>query len=487
MLFNSYIYILFFLPIVGNIYYLIKARHQLKLSYYWLIFVSLFFYAWWKSEYIMIILTSIGVNYFVSQSFNSNYLKEKNALPRKLLLAVAIVFNLGLLGYFKYKYFILENVNGLIGSALPNPTIVLPLAISFFTFQQISFLVDTYKKIVKNHNFTSYILYITFFPQLIAGPIVHHKEMMPQFAKTEHNIPWVMISQGLFLFSIGLFKKVEIADYFAHFATFGFNHSAGISMINAWVSTLSYCFQIYFDFSGYTDMALGSALLFGIRLPYNFNSPYKALSIQDFWQRWHMTLSRFLRDYVYIPLGGNRISFHRTLFNVFLTFIIGGLWHGAAWTFVGWGVMHGVGVSVQRIWAKFNISMPFIMGWMLTFLFINLTWVMFRANNIEQAVNMYQGLIGYSGIGLQGVSAIEFFIWNFSLQSMTFIGQGVPVEATFPIALLPVLMVIVFCKNSNQYLEYFRPSIFKLIISVILMVISLYDLSNYSEFLYFQF
>ena len=259
-------------------------------------------------------------------------------LGRKQTFVLGVVFDLGLLGFFKYADFFVTNFNGLFGASFGLPGIVLPLAISFFTFQQIAYLADCYRQETKEYDFLNYALFVTFFPQLIAGPIVHHKEMMPQFyARRNWLKDYNNISLGLFIFSLGIVKKVLIADTFAKWATAGFDYSATLHFLEAWAASLSYTFQIYFDFSGYTDMAIGAALLFNIRLPINFNSPYKALDIQDFWRRWHMTLSRFLRDYLYIPLGGNRKGVPRTYLNIFITFLFGGLWHGASWMFVIWG------------------------------------------------------------------------------------------------------------------------------------------------------
>lgn len=251
------------------------------------------------------------------------------------MLILGIMANIALLGYFKYSDFFIENINDVFKTNMALLNLTLPLAISFFTFQQIAYLVDSYKGKTQEYDVVNYAVFVTFFPQLIAGPIVHHKEMMPQFAYASNNrINAENISRGLFIFAIGLFKKVVIADTFAIYANEGFDVAKVLSFYEAWATSLSYTFQLYFDFSGYTDMAIGLALLFNIVLPFNFNSPYKALNIQDFWRRWHMTLSRFLRDYIYIPLGGNRKGTVLTYRNLMATFVIGGLWHGAAWTFV---------------------------------------------------------------------------------------------------------------------------------------------------------
>ncbi|MDN5089969.1 MBOAT family O-acyltransferase, partial [Aliarcobacter butzleri] len=310
-------------------------------------------------------------------------------------------FNLGLLGYFKYTDFFLDNFNGIFGTNIPLPHIILPLGISFFTFTQIAFLVDAYKQEAKEYSLINYMLFVTYFPHLLAGPILHHKEMMPQFA-SKYN--WVKnyrnIALGLFIFSIGLFKKVVIADTFAIWANAGFDTATTLNLIEAWATSLSYTFQLYFDFSGYTDMAIGISLMFNIKLPINFNSPYKALSIQDFWRRWHMTLSRFLRDYLYIPLGGNRKGNIRTYVNLITTFLLGGLWHGAGWTFIIWGLLHGIALAIHRLWQSLGFRMNKILAWFITFNFINITWIFFRAKDFESAMKVLGSMFSFDNVVL---------------------------------------------------------------------------------------
>ena len=301
MLFNSYGFIFVFLPITFFIYFYLNHKKLTKASEGFLVCGSLFFYSWWNVAYLPIILSSLVFNYIIGRSLSKSSKNKSKRFSKKTILTFGIVFNLSLLGYFKYADFLIENFNLTFDTNAELLQLALPLAISFFTFQQISYLVDSYRQETKEFNFLNYALFVTFFPQLIAGPIVHHKEMMPQFANTRSKVKnYRNIAMGLFIFSIGLFKKVVIADTFAVWATNGFDVAEKLGMIEAWVASLSYTFQLYFDFSGYTDMAIGIALLFNIKLPINFNSPYKATSIQDFWRRWHMTLSRFLKDYVYI-------------------------------------------------------------------------------------------------------------------------------------------------------------------------------------------
>lgn len=333
MLFNSHVFIFGFLPIVFIVYFIFRKIDLVAGAKIWLVFSSLFFYSWWNPVYLPILLGSIITNFLFGKTI------EKVSY-KKIILTIGIIFNVALLGYFKYVDFFIANVNMIFETNFSLLHVALPLAISFFTFQQIAYLVDTYKGEAKKYSFLNYALFVTFFPQLIAGPIVHHKEMMPQFETLSARFVRAKnVVLGSFIFFIGLFKKTVIADTFAIYASDGFGRPETLTLIEGWIVSLSYSFQIYFDFSAYSDMAIGLALLFNIKLPINFNSPYKALNIQDFWRRWHMTLGRFLTKYIYIPLGGNRISESRTLFNIMIVFGISGFWHGAGWTFVVWGLL----------------------------------------------------------------------------------------------------------------------------------------------------
>ena len=385
MLFNSYAFIFVFLPLVFFVYFFLNKKRLSNLAKAFLVSASLFFYAYWSVYYLPILLGGIVFNFLVSK-----FLAKHQS---KAILIFGIVCNLALLGYFKYADFLISNLNAIANTNLSLLHIALPLALSFVTFQQIAYLVDSYNKQTKENSFLNYCLFITFFPQLIAGPIVHHKEMMPQFANKFNLIKnYKFIALGLFVFSMGLFKKSVVADIFSIFANAGFDVEGNLTFLQAWATSLSYTFQLYFDFSGYCDMAIGLALLFNIRLPINFNSPYKALNIQDFWHRWHITLSRFLRDYIYIPLGGNRGGQSRTYLNLFLVFLIGGLWHGAAWTFVVWGALHGVAIVIHRCWQKLNFKLNKIIAWIITFNFVNFTWIFFRAKSFKDAMRVIRGM-----------------------------------------------------------------------------------------------
>ena len=461
VLFSSYIFIFAFLPFTFFVYFALNHKQKIHAAKVFLVFSSLFFYAWWNFLYLPLIIASMFFNYSIGSTFDKG-----TFLSKKARLTLGIIANLSLLGYFKYSDFLIENFNLLTSSQLGLLHLALPLAISFFTFQQIAYLVDSYRGETGEYDFLNYAIFVTFFPQLIAGPIVHHKEMMPQFAdKSTQKMHYPNIALGLFIFAIGLFKKIVIADTFAIWATQGFDHTESLHFFEAWATSLSYTFQLYFDFSGYSDMAIGAALLFNITLPLNFNSPYKADSIQDFWRRWHMTLSRFLRDYIYIPLGGNRKGELRTYTNLFGTFLLGGIWHGAGWTFIFWGFLHGMALVIHRAWKSLGFSMPRWLGWFLTFHFINISWVFFRAKSWEDALKVLKGMFDFSHMG-------------FHLNSL---------EAL--IILMGFLLVLGF-KNSMYYMQekfYFTPRQMLFFVSIMILSIAAIRLRNSSEFLYFNF
>jgi len=387
MLFNSYSFLFFFLPVAFAGYFLLNGKHLTKLSRLWLVSCSLFFYGWWDPGYLPLILLSIVANFALGTVIGIA------TEHKRKLLATGICLNVALLCYYKYTGFIVDNVNALLGADIQIAPIVLPLAISFFTFQQIAYLVDSARGETREYDFLNYALFVTFFPQLIAGPIVHHAEMMPQFRKLRNLVvDHANILQGLGLFTLGLAKKVLLADTFAIWANAGFAAPQGIGFAQAWTASLSYTLQLYFDFSGYMDMATGAALLFNIRLPRNFDSPYKSASLQDFWRRWHITLGRFLRSYVYIPLGGSRRGTPRLLGNLFATFLIGGIWHGAGWTFAIWGALHGLGLVVHRLWTMTGRRLPPLAARALTFLFVHCAWVVFRAQSADDALHVLSAM-----------------------------------------------------------------------------------------------
>jgi len=486
MLFNSYEFIFIFLPITFFIYFYLNHKRLTEASKGFLVFSSLFFYSWWNIAYLPLILVSMLFNYVVG-----THLSHQKPIPKgysyRGLLIVGVIFNLSLLGYFKYSDFFLENINGLFSSDIPLLHLALPLAISFYTFQQIAYLVDSYRGETREYDFLNYALFVTFFPQLIAGPIVHHSQMMPQFAKVQNKVKnYRNIALGLFIFSMGLFKKVAIADSFAIWATQGFDMATKLNMVEGWITSLSYTFQLYFDFSGYTDMAIGVALLFNISLPKNFNSPYKATSIQDFWRRWHITLSGFLREYIYIPLGGNRKGEVHTYLNLFITFLLGGIWHGAGWTFVFWGMLHGVGLMIHRGWQRVGFRLPTIVAWFITFNFINIAWVFFRAKEWSDAIKVLSGMFG-------GVIALPSLLSThlsfLSDSSMVTFGKWSEVfyrEPEIVAWIMGAFGVVLIFKNSMELRDRFKPTIGSLVLTVIYLL-SIFILYRKSEFIYFNF
>lgn len=413
MLFSSIPFLFAFLPSVILLVWLSERYASTRLTLSLLVLVSLVFYAWWNPPFLILLCVSVAANYgfgiLISQS------------RRRSHFIIAITFNLLLIAYFKYAHFLTGTINAGFGTAFDIGSITLPLAISFFTFQQIAYLVDVYQNKIKDTDFIHYCLFVTFFPQLIAGPIVHHQEIIPQFVERKRfNLSVNNFAVGGLIFAIGLYKKVIIADGMAPFANSVFDMALkGPNAFEAWGGALAYSMQIYFDFSGYSDMAIGLSRIFGIKLPANFASPYKASSIIAFWQTWHMTLSRFLRDYLYIPLGGNRHGDMRRYANLMVTMLLGGLWHGANWTFVLWGALHGLFLMINHLWRRIRRSAeaPFerAIGCALTYLSVVVAWVFFRADSWQSATAIIQGMVGINGIGaLDGSWQLldpDFYLW----------------------------------------------------------------------------
>jgi alginate O-acetyltransferase complex protein AlgI len=405
MLFNSYSFLFLFLPVTLAGFFLL-GRFGKTIGAGWLAACSLFFYGWWDYRYLMLLLTSICGNYLLGGHIARHALSPQG----KQVLVVGVIVNLALLAYYKYADFFLFSANGLLGTEWPLLGIILPIGISFYTFTQIAFLADAYAGKVTEYRFIYYLLFVTYFPHLIAGPVLHHKEMMPQFDDDRNYRPQLPdIAVGITIFAIGLAKKVLIADNLAEYAAPVFSPKSEMpSLLTAWGGALAYTFQLYFDFSGYSDMAIGLSRLFGIRLPLNFSSPYKSTSIAEFWRRWHMTLSRFLRDYLYIPLGGNRHGEFRRHANLFITMVLGGLWHGAGWNFVIWGALHGAFLIVNHAWRefcdKFGLGLPGRGGrWLaiaLTFVCVVFGWVYFRAPDLPTANRIVLGMLGFNGAAL---------------------------------------------------------------------------------------
>jgi len=407
LLFNSPVFLFGFLPLTALLCFAIRAKFGREASLGFLVLASLFFYGWWNPVYLPLLIGLAVFNFLMAKAILTERLKPGGGWAT-YLTAFGVTVDLASLGYFKYTDFLIGTSNSVLDTDFQLQHIILPLAISFFTFQKIAYLVDARRGDVEPHSFLEYCFFVMFFPQLIAGPIVHHKEIFSQtklkrgFAFDRMNL---MI--GLTIFFVGLFKKVVLADNVALVATPVFAQAANggdIGFAQAWEGMLAYTFQLYFDFSGYSDMAIGAARIFGIKLPLNFHSPYQALNISDFWRRWHMTLSRFLRDYLYISLGGNRRGKIRRYLNLFITMALGGLWHGPAWTFMLWGAAHGLMLIVNHGWSALPIRR--INTWWskgvartLTFLCVALAWVLFRAADLDAAMAIYRGLVAVPDFG----------------------------------------------------------------------------------------
>lgn len=413
MLFNSYEFIFFFLTVTLSVFFALSGFRLLNTAAAWLALTSIFFYGYWNLSYVILLIVSIAFNFTVGHGI-LRYRQERRSEVARRILILAIIANLGTLGYFKYANFFVNSINNAIHTNISLAQIILPIGISFFTFTQIAFLVDTFRGKVQESRIIPYTLFVTFFPHLIAGPVLHHAEMMPQFARDDtYRFKLGNFLTGVTFFSIGLFKKVILADGIQPFVAPVFEADSiyALTAIEAWCGVLAYTLQLYFDFSGYSDMAIGLSKMINIDLPINFNSPYKAANIADFWRRWHMTLSRFLRDYLYIPLGGNRKGPIRRYTNLLTTMLLGGLWHGAGWTFVIWGGLHGLYLVINQLWQSarerlfghdlFRSSrVTHFLSVVITFVCVVIAWVFFRARNLAAALSVLKGMMGLNGFVL---------------------------------------------------------------------------------------
>ncbi len=488
MLFNSYIFIFLFLPVAFSGYFLLNRIRKYQAAKYFLVGMSLWFYAYFRLSYLWVILLSIAVNYF----FHCLLVKGRHV---RGVLSCGILLNLALLLYYKYFDFLIENVNLLFRTQFSLPGILLPLGISFFTFQQIAFLADSAGGTVRRQKISDYALFVTFFPQLIAGPIVSHEEMLPQFRDlSAKRIQAENVYKGLRLFVLGLGKKILLADVFGQAVNWGFQYYTLLDGLNTFVVILFYTFQIYFDFSGYCDMARGIGFLFNIRIPVNFLSPYKAGNILEFWDRWHITLTRFFTRYLYIPLGGSRKGMLRTCVNVLLVFLVSGFWHGAGWNYIVWGLLHGVLSVITRIWQKIRGTgekslFGKALSTSLTFLFICCSWTFFRADTLEQALFMLRRLATVTG----GRINMEFATF-FQIPEVYYVLKALhlhtlPGAAYYGLAAFVLIACVLLfgCKNLYEGEESHRPAIFGTVFLALVAVWSIVSLSGVSTFLYFNF
>jgi alginate O-acetyltransferase complex protein AlgI len=508
MLFNSYAFILGFMPLTLLLFHGLRGAGLARSSIGLLSLLSLLFYGWWNPIYLLLIVPMMLVNFALA----ARIVPRDGQRPRgaKPLLVLGIALNLAVLGYFKYANFFVDNFNAVTGLDLVLSKVILPIGISFFTFQKIAFLVDAYRDRVDRLNFIDYVLFVTFFPQLIAGPIVHHSEVMRQF-RDPALVSMRTIALGVTIFTIGLAKKVLLADTAARYASPVFDGVAAGArpdVLAAWGAALAYTAQLYFDFSGYSDMAIGGGLLFGIRLPINFASPYKAESIIDFWHRWHITLSRFLRDYLYVPLGGNRKGRSRRYVNLLITMLLGGFWHGAGWTFVVWGSLHGFYLVVNHLWralrrhfgsgGETSTELGRRLGQAITFIAVVIAWVFFRSDDVGSAMRMLLAMVGSNGLEVPESLAGQ---WP-SLP----VSHG-PVDSAAALVVATVLLAIAwFAPNTQELTGYggpegahvvkethrpppvkWQPSAGWAVAVGCLFGIAMMLMSKVSEFIYFQF
>jgi len=494
MLFNSYIFIFVFLPITLIVYFWLGRFNHHNTALGWLIVASLIFYGWWNPAYLALILGSVLFNFALGTWMSKNV-----KLRSKYVIAFGVVINLGVLGYFKYTNFFIDNVNNVFATSFHINQIVLPLAISFFTFQQIAYLVESFRGRTDDYKFLHYCLFVTFFPQLIAGPIVYHKEILPQFAKnTISKFNYENLAIGMSLFILGLFKKVVIADTAAIYVSPYFVIAANggsLTFVEGWVAALAYTFQLYFDFSGLSDMAIGLARMFGIIFPINFNSPYKVRNIIDFWQTWHITLSRFLRDYIFFPLSRSRKGTVNRYINLFITMLLGGLWHGAGWTFVIWGGLHGLYLNINHGWRalkpKFNLpfKLPSLvvnnLSWLITFTSVIVAWVFFRAPTIQSALHVLGAMFGFNGFSFSINGEFSKRNLLIFLMSAMFIVKWLPNSIDIMSLFNPVLEKKYF-KHKSLVSVYWKPTMIWGFIFIVLALSSLYVMitQGFQEFIY---
>ena len=488
MYFNSYIFVLLFLPIVLCGYYIINWLKKYRLGQMWLVVASMFFIGYFNIQYSLITLLCIVLGYlFIFLVTNEKY----SAVLKKTGLISGIVFHISVLFLFKYYNFFVENINQFMGKRILLLDILLPIGISFYTFQQVAYLVDCYRNPSLKCDFLEYMLCISFFPKFLQGPILLQEDILPQI-RDEQNKRFSpeALSRGLYAFALGLGKKVLLADNIAYLVNMGYSNIEYLNSPSAFLVMVSYSLQLYFDFSGYCDMAVGIGEMFQIRMPINFDSPYKATSITDIWARWHTTLTRFFTRYVYIPLGGNRKGMFRMYFNTFFVFLLSGLWHGAAWTYILWGLIHAVGMVCSKYIKQSKIIIPKVIGWGGTFLFWVASFAIFRASTIKQAGDLFYQLFhgGMGRISSVLFEALENHIEIRILQRVDFAGilKAFPEIVVILLVMLP-LMGCLFMKNTQEKLENFKFTYYKLFVTILLIFISIISFGGMNEFLYINF
>ncbi len=487
MLFNSLEYILLFLPITVATYFILNHRGRASTARAWLLLCSLYYYSYWNIAYLPLLLGSILVNFGLGRALNNAGGMMKK-VPRMAILWCGILFNVGLLGYFKYTDFFISTINSAFNARIGLLNIALPLGISYFTFIQISFLTAVYRGHCKETNILNYGLYVSFFPQVMSGPIVYHGEMMPQFTDPKNRrINYDNLMKGVLIFSIGLFKKTVIADNLALWAVQGFDQAQSLNFFEAWFTSLSYTFQLYNDFSGYIDMANGVALMLNINLPLNFNSPYKATSIQDYWRRFHITLIRFLRDHVYIPLGGSKRGNFRVYLNIVIIFIIAGVWHGTLISYILWGLLSSAAMIIHRIWSRSGMRMNKYLAWFVTFNFVNFANLVFRSTSLRDTGKILRGMLGMNGIMLSeklsgipvlNASGISFGKWLNNIGGDKF----------YLIYFIVGAALIAFLgKNARELSEQMKPNIKWALFTALVLSLGLVHMTQVRVFLYYNY
>lgn len=466
MLFNSYAFIFAFLPIALIGYFILNHFKQITLSKCWLIGASLFFYTYFTYKNLPILLFSLCANFMIG-----SLLHNKPTWISKLnLFRIGLVLNLGLLGFFKYSGFLL------------------PLGLSFFTLQQVAFLIDSYEGLTEEKKFIDYAVFVSFFPTLISGPIVHYQHLMPQIESKENkSFNFDLFSTGIFIFCLGLVKKVLISEAFASWAKVGFDESLNLDLLAAWKTSLSYTFQLYYDFSGYTDMAIGIGYMFNVKVPQNFNSPFRSKSIIEFWSRWHMTLSQFINTYLFTPIvrAMPKINFRNTMIATFISMFIAGIWHGAGWTFVLYGALHGTALVVNHKWKKRKQKLPSWLAWLITFNFVNITFIVFRANDLSDVWKILKGMLGLSGVVvpkmiIKSVGPLKEFGWRMGTYLQ-------PDDYLMIVMFLGAFYVLHKIKNSLELEKEFRPNTKVAMACGIAFVFCLFGMNRITEFIYFNF
>ena len=483
MLFNSYIFVLLFLPLCVAGYFVCN-RIGTTMANVFLLGMSLWFYGYFNAAYLILIVSSVIINYILYRMILS-----REGVVRKAVFLSAVLFHLGLLFYFKYYNFFLSNLNEIFRTDFPLKDILLPLGISFFTFQQLAFVIDAYRGEKTDCTFLEYALFVTFFPQLVAGPIVLHHEMLPQIRNSALRRPSAEnLSTGIMIFTRGLAKKVLLADTFGRAVSFGFQNTEALHSPDVWCVMLAYTFQIYFDFSGYSDMASGIARMFNFRLPQNFDSPYQSFSVTEFWKKWHMTLTRFLRTYVYIPLGGNREGKMRAHINLLAVFFLSGVWHGANWTFILWGVLHGIACTGNRLAGRLYDCLHAALRWGMTFLFLNVTWLLFRAESVTQWLQLTGKAFTFDIADLHPELKAAFM-----LPESLYLYRGTRLEIlnnyvnAFSMLLLFAAAVLIVLCAKNVFQRQFCLNIRSMLLTAFLFLWALTSLGSVTEFLYFNF